>query len=165
MTVIATCGDSEEKEFISIWDANTGKLVTKLKGHTEQVRCLAWTPDGTTLISGSNDYTIRTWNTTTWQQIAVSTADEGVSAIAISSNGRILASASWIYAVQLWDFQNGQPIGSPLQHTHFVNSMSFSTDGKLLATACWDKNSYTWDISAIVGTTGLDELLLNQNVS
>jgi WD40 repeat protein len=138
-TMIAIGGDSEEKEFISIWNANTGKLVTKLKGHTQRVKCLAWTPDGTALISGSFDYSVRTWNTTTWQQIAVLTDHyhyvyDGA-AIAISSNGRILASASWIGEVQLWDFQNGQPIGSSLlaQRAYYVmNSMSFSIDGKLL---------------------------------
>jgi WD40 repeat protein len=162
MTKIATCGDSEEKEFINIWDANTSKLVTKLKGHTKEVDCLAWTPDGKTLISGSED-SMRTWKTTTWQQAAVLTPDFGVFAIAISSNGRILASASWLgYTVQLWNLENTQPIGSPLQHADLVHSVSFSADGKLLATTCSDKNAYTWDISAIVTEAGL---LLNPDVS
>jgi len=78
MTMIATGGESKDlKEFIKIWDAKTGKLITNLKGHTGDVHCLAWIADGSetqheqiknTLISGSNDYSIRTWNTTTWQE-------------------------------------------------------------------------------------------------
>jgi WD40 repeat protein len=59
MTMIATGGGNrEKKEFIKIWDAKTGKLITNLKGHTEEVYCLAWTADRTTLISGSNDFSI-----------------------------------------------------------------------------------------------------------
>jgi hypothetical protein len=173
MTMIATGGDSEDlKEFIKIWDAKTGKLITNLKGHRERVFCLAWTADGSgtkheeidsrTLISGSYDDSIRTWNTTTWQQIHVLTGHTScVCDIAISPNGPILASASWDDTVQLWNLENGLPIGSPLQHPHPVQCVSFSTDGKLLATGCWDNNAYSWNSSGILEEAGL----LNPNVS
>jgi len=163
-TMIAT--DGNEKENIKIFDAKTGKLVAILKGHTDEVNCLAWTADGTTLISGSNDSSIRTWNTTTWQQINLFTGHtSNVYDIAISPNGRILASASWDKTARLWNLENGQPIASPLQHANDVNCVSFSTDGKLLATGCDDNNAYTWDIPTIFREAGLDELLLNPNVS
>jgi WD40 repeat protein len=116
------------------------------------------------LISGSDDSSIRTWNTITWQQIAVVTGHtSSVFGIAISPNGRILASASWDKTARLWNLKNSQPIGSPLQHEADVNVVSFSTDGKLLATSCDDNNAYTWDISAIVKEAGFSDLL-NPNV-
>jgi WD40 repeat protein len=163
MTMIATAGrDSEDlKEFIKIWDAKTGKLITNLKGHRESVSCLAWTADGSTLISGSEDYSIRTWNTTTWQQIHVLKGHTScVISIAISPNVPILASASWDDTARLWNLENGQPIGSPL-HPRGVICVSFSTGGTLLATGCCDNNTYSWDISGILEEDGL----LNQNVS
>jgi WD40 repeat protein len=77
MSLIATAGwdlsgtgESTESS-IRIWDAKTGKLVATLRGHTREVTCLAWTKDGKTLISGSYDSSIRTWNTTKWEQIAI----------------------------------------------------------------------------------------------
>ena len=165
MTMIATGGKSEDlKEFMKIWDAKTGKLITNLEGHTEEVFCLAWTADGSTLVSGSMDDSIRTWNTTTWQQIHVFTGQPHTSfvrGIAISPNVPILASASLDYTARLWNLENGLPIGSPLQHPNCVESVSFSTDGKLLATGCWDHNAYSWDISGILEEAGL----LNQSVS
>jgi WD40 repeat protein len=88
-TMIAAGG----MEFIKIVDANTGKLAINLEPIGE-VDCLAW--PGETLISGSNDGKIRIWNTTTWQQIAILTEHTSVVfSIAISPNGRILASASF----------------------------------------------------------------------
>jgi WD40 repeat protein len=165
-TMIATGGHS--REYLKIWDAKTGTLVANLKGHTQQVNCLAWTADRKTLISGSMDGSIRTWNTTTWQQIAVLTAHTGsnVYGIAISPNGRILASAAlYDRTAQLWNLENDQPIGSPLQHKDSVNCMLFSTDGKLLVTGGNDSNAYVWNISAIVKQAGLGELLLNPHVS
>jgi WD40 repeat protein len=164
-TMFATGGGriTLEEESLKIWDVKSGKLVTNLK--LSAVYCLAWTPDGKTLISGLFDSSIRLWNTTTWQQIAVLTGHINVvHDIAISPNGRILASASWDHTARLWNLENGQPIGSPLQHAQRVDCVSFSTDGKLLATGCWDNNAYSWDISGMVREAGLDELLL-PNVS
>jgi len=166
-TMIASGGESGEYEVIKIWDANTGKFIAKLEGDTfTTAYFLAWTADGKTLISGSYDSSIRTWNTTTWQQINVLTGHTwAVRGIALSPNGRILASASQDGTARLWNLENGQPIGTPLQHPAVVACASFSTDGKLLAAGCEDTNAYSWDIAAIVRQAGLDELLLSPNVS
>jgi len=165
-TLIATGGHSEEDEPIKIWDANTGKLVSVLKGHTNTVFGLAWTANRRTLISGSWDNTIRTWDTSTWQRIAVFTGHTStVKGIAISPNGRILASASFDKTARLWNLENGQPIGSALRHPNDVNCVSFSTDGTLLATGCDDYNAYTWDIVAIIEDAGLKELLVSCSFS
>jgi WD40 repeat protein len=48
---------------IYLWDILTGKLRAKLAGHTDAVRCVAFSPDGTYLASGSVDRTILVWKT------------------------------------------------------------------------------------------------------
>jgi len=164
MTLIATAGRDgpwfDTSSSVQIWDAKTGELVATLKGHTDSVRCVAWTKDGKTLISGSFDHSIRTWNTTKWEQTAVlDKHTHNVFALAISPNGRILASVSGDKTARLWNLDNGQPIGLPLRHTEQVNCVSFSADGKLLATGCCNNSAYSWDVAAIVREAGLDELL------
>jgi WD40 repeat protein len=130
------------------------------------MRTIAWPGDGKTLISGSNDYEIRIWSTTTWQQITVLTGHTApVYDIAISPNGRILASASCDETARLWNLEHGQLISSPLQHADHVHCVSFSADGKALATGSWNNNACTWDVSAIVREAGLEELLSNPHVS
>jgi WD40 repeat protein len=127
---------------------------------------LAWTKDGKTLISGSYDYLIRTWNTTKWEQITILVEHTNyVMAIAISLNDRILASASKDQTTRLWNLDNNQPISLPLQHTEQVNCISFSAGGKLPATGCNDKNAYLWDVAAIIKEVGLEELLSHSKVS
>ena len=109
---------------------------------------------------------VMTWDTSTWQQLAVLTGHiQLIFGIAISPNGRILASASWDNTAQLWNLDNNKPIGSPLEHPEGVRCVSFSTDGTLLATGCRDFNAYTWDISAIIKEAGLNELLVSCSFS
>ena len=43
----------------SVWDMATGKETSKLEGHTDPVISVAISPDGKTIVSGSNDKTIR----------------------------------------------------------------------------------------------------------
>jgi WD40 repeat protein len=155
-----------DKSPVKIWDAKTGELVATLKGHTHSVLCLAWTTDGKILMSGSSDYSIRTWDTASWKQTrAILDAHiSSVFAIAISPNGRILASTSIDNTAQLWNLDNNQPIGSFILHADSVFSVSFSADGKLLTTSCNDDNAYTWDVCTIVKEAGLDDLLLDNSV-
>jgi WD40 repeat protein len=43
-------------------DAATGKVFATLKGHTEAVLSVSWSPDGKTLASASADNTVKVWD-------------------------------------------------------------------------------------------------------
>jgi len=111
-----TANSDSEGKFLNIWDVNTGKLVAELEGDTGRVDCLVWTADGTTLISGSFDYSIRTWNIVTWEQIKVLMGHTySVEVFTISLNRRVLASAS--IDMDRTTTSEGYD-GDPLQHDH-----------------------------------------------
>jgi WD40 repeat protein len=152
----ATGGDYDNA--IKIWDATTGKLLNTLK-HDYTVRSLAWTSDGKKLISGSYG-PIRIFDTATWQQIAVL---EGhtlfVNAISLSSDNRLLASASWDNTARLWNLNTNLPVGPPLRHENYLRSAALSPNGKVLVTGCGNNNAYTCDVHAILKEAGLEDLL------
>ncbi|KAG1721955.1 hypothetical protein EDB19DRAFT_1916975 [Suillus lakei] len=65
---------------------------------------------------------------------------------------------------KLWNLETNEPIGTPLHHEEWVNTVTFSADGKFLVTSCegYDDNNndnnndiYIWDLSAIVKDAGL----------
>ncbi|MGV9778091.1 WD40 repeat domain-containing protein [Streptosporangium sp. NPDC003464] len=48
---------------VRLWDMATRRqLGTPLTGHTDQVSSVAFSPDGTTLATGSADHTVRLWD-------------------------------------------------------------------------------------------------------
>jgi WD40 repeat protein len=142
LSKLATGGD--EDDAVKIWDANTGELLNTLK-HINAVRSLAWTSDGKKLISGSFG-PIRIFDTATWQLIAILEGHaDFVNGISLSSNNRLLASASSDYTARLWNLDTNLPVGLPLRHEDYLYSVALSPDGKVLATAC--RNIvYTWDV-------------------
>ena len=158
-TMIATGGNN-----VKIWDAKTFELV----GHLEHddVRCLGWTADGKTLVSGASD--IRIWNTATWKRSATLTEHihgKMISGIVISPNDRVLASASYDKTARLWNLENGQPIGSPIQYASGVLCISFWACGRLLATGDESGGVCIWDLSAFVKDTDFNDLWSDSNVS
>jgi WD40 repeat protein/transcriptional regulator with XRE-family HTH domain len=72
----------------------------------------------------------------------------GVTSVAFSPDGNILASGSVGGTAQLWDVAMRRPIGYPLStQTGSVNAVAFSPDGKKLATGGDDRLLRLWDVA------------------
>jgi len=56
------CAGSLDSFDIHVWSVQTGALLDQLAGHEGPVSTLAFAPDGTTLVSGSWDHTVRMWS-------------------------------------------------------------------------------------------------------
>jgi serine/threonine protein kinase len=74
-----------------LWDAKSGQAGTSFKGHTDTVNGVAFNPDGTLLASGSDDKTVRVWNTATGQELYRQTTMSSVSNVVFSPDGTLLA--------------------------------------------------------------------------
>ena len=54
---------------VRIWEVATGKELSRLSGHSNWVRSVSWSPDGTKVASGSNDETVCTTGKELSQQL------------------------------------------------------------------------------------------------
>ena len=71
--------------------------------HTEAVRALAISPDGKTIVSGSDDKTIKIWDKQTGKlKQTLTKHTSGVYALAISPDGKTLVSGSVDTTIQIW---------------------------------------------------------------
>ncbi len=84
-----------EDGVIRRWDVSARReFFPPLTGHTEKVHAVVFSPDGTTLFSGSDDRTIRCWDWSAGRIRAVWRTDDRVHALAVSPDGQTLAAAA-----------------------------------------------------------------------
>ena len=94
---------------IPIWNVNTGKLLTTLKGHTGGVDSIVFSPDKSILASASFDETVRLWNTETFELIATLIGHtESVRSIVFFPDGETVATTSYFGHTRLWDTKTGK---------------------------------------------------------
>ncbi len=88
---------------------DTWSHLRSLKGHSDWIRSLAFSPDGQAIVSGSNDETARLWDVKTGQLIHMLTGHEKrVKSIGISPDGGTIVSASANSIIKLWSLQTGE---------------------------------------------------------
>jgi eukaryotic-like serine/threonine-protein kinase len=99
---LTSCSGFEDPT-VWVWEAATGRLVTRLDGHTGWVGQLVFTRDGRQMISAASDQTIRFWDTATWTVTKVlrGHTDE-IHSVALSASGELLASAARDGSLMLW---------------------------------------------------------------
>ncbi|WP_293067084.1 MULTISPECIES: caspase family protein [unclassified Moorena] len=87
-----------------------------LQGHTSFVTDIAFSPDGKKILSGSDDNTVRLWDTETGQLLyKLEGHTSFVTAIAFSSDGKKILSGSFDNTLRLWDTESGQLLHTLVQ--------------------------------------------------
>jgi WD40 repeat protein len=118
---------------VKVWSIPAGQLLTSLP-HGEGTVSVAFSPDGSRLVSAGNPG-IKVWDAVTWQQIsAPQGGEEEILSIAFSPDGRRLAAGSWDGAVKVWDATNWQELYT-LANLGHVLAVAFSPDGRRMASA------------------------------
>eukprot|EP00163_Fabomonas_tropica_P030019 TRINITY_DN6645_c0_g1_i1.p1 TRINITY_DN6645_c0_g1~~TRINITY_DN6645_c0_g1_i1.p1 ORF type:complete len:395 (+),score=91.27 TRINITY_DN6645_c0_g1_i1:42-1226(+) len=83
---------TSESEFLRVWDAESGKELSIFEGHSDGIYALTLSPDGTRVISGSDDKTVKVWEATPGPSTPKEHGGE-IEKIGYSPDGKFLVSA------------------------------------------------------------------------
>lgn len=117
----------------------------RLVGHSDRVVALAFSPDGSTLASGSFDRTVLLWDMHTREPAPPLRHESIVHAMAFSPDGALLATAG-TGTITLWDLASGRAVRSLTGHSGRITAVTFSPDGTLLASSGDDGTARLWDV-------------------
>ena len=118
---------------IELWDVARGEL-RQILGEHANVRCLAFSADGSLLASGGGDWLIRLWGVSEGRLKGTLEGHTAVvSSLAFCPDGQTLASGSQDTTVRLWHLPTLQELYSLEGHRGPVHAVAFSPDGRMLA--------------------------------
>jgi WD40 repeat protein len=168
---------------VIVWDAESGRLLKSLLGHTSAVNSVVFSPaDRKLLASGEDDGAILLWNVETGQKIGEpmrppkpSETPQGsvptpsptpsnlsgrkVNSLAFSPDGRLLASGNSDWGIRLWDVEKHEMVGEVCGHEGGINSVAFSRDGKQLVSGGDDGFIRFWTVDSLLGSTRRCDLM------
>jgi len=142
----------------------TPKLTPRktMRGHTKIVSGVAHLPGGQHIITCSGDGSLRLWDLESSAQIGDEWRDEGDEAgivtMALSPNGKTLASGSYAGIVKLWDIETRKVIAKWEVHTEMVESVCWSPDGERVASGFSDGTVWVWDVKSGEPVKGLNPI-------
>jgi hypothetical protein len=117
-----------------VWDIQTVSQIAVLSGHEGLIRDIAWSPDGSTIVTGSEDGTIRFWNASTGEQLGMIATERPISSIQYSNSGQFIAVGltSSNGQVLLLDANLYGQIAQYQVTSSGISSLAFSPDDSLL---------------------------------
>jgi WD40 repeat protein len=143
---LASDGRCVKGELIG-WDLETFTERNRLVGHTGAIFGLDLSRDRTTVLSASEDGTLKLWDLETGEIMRTFEGHNvSVREVSFSPDGLTAVSGSEDGALILWDTKTGDIIHRFEGHNDVVDSVSFSPDGSSVLSASTDTNLILWDV-------------------
>jgi len=135
------------KKDLYLYDIASGRVVRRFVGHTEPVVSFAVSPDGTRILSWSNDKTLRLWDVATGNEIRKFVGHADKAAGVFSPDGTKILTFSPDLALRLWDVETGKELQKLEGHTEAPTGC-FSPDGKQALSYSADRTIRLWDLAS-----------------
>ena len=143
----------------SIWFwASDGRRLAGSLDHDLWASCVAYSPNGRLIASGSFDKSVVIWTSETGERVhTLRLHTAPVTCVAFSHDGSLLATGSIDRSAIIWDVETGEEIVQLRGHQNMVTGIAFGKGDTRIATASTDQTVWIWEVD-----TGEAMLTLSQ---
>ena len=132
-----------------VWDSLTENVIHTLQGRGGRILYDAvFSPDGTRLATGSEDGTVRVWETKSGKELFSFAENKSVLSVDFSPDGKRLASGGLDRTVKIWDVESGKEFRTFVGHIDTVKDVAFDTNGTRVVSCSADGATKVWDLDA-----------------
>jgi hypothetical protein len=138
---------------IRLWDIVHARLVHRLTPRRGSAFEIVFSADSQRLVSvggepgrPNSQGEVQLWDISSGKEVrAFYGHQERVSCVAITRDGKMIATGSGDKTLRLWEIASGLERRKLVGHEGYVDSVDFSPDGRLLAAASSDAPAFVWD--------------------
>lgn len=147
----AGCGDKTTR----VWNFVMPGRPVSVPGEADLLGAVQFMRGGKLLVTAQLSRKVLLWDPFTTEKVSV--LNGGASPLAVSADGRWLASGGENETIKLWALQTRSLIATLSGHTGLITSLSFSPDGQWLASSSWDRTIRVWDVATYQLATTVHE--------
>src|SRR5262249_9185451 len=144
-------------------------------GHSEKMTSVAYSPNGSHIVSGSLDMSVKIWRvpeTRSNEEVKVGTCvmtlkghTDTVNSVAYSPDGQHIASSGSDRSVKIWRVSDGACVATLNGHTNSVWEVAYSPDGEYLVSGSFDKSVKIWRVSETRSDENMDPEAKNSDMA
>jgi WD40 repeat protein len=139
---------------VIVWEVGRADPVFSIQVLDGYVNMAEYSPDGSMILSASDDGVVRMWDAQNGNLLREITRDGGLRLAKFSEDGSQIIAADWDKTAYLFDANSGEQLLELNGHKDQILAFAFSHDGSYIYTAGYDSTIRKWDAA-----TG-DELLV-----
>lgn len=146
--LIAPACEDASIRLLDTSDKKNIKEINQLMGHNGAVRSVAFSPDGSKILSGGADYDVCLWDLANGKEIRRMIGHQGaVTGVAFSPDGNSALSGGVDKTVRLWDVATGELRQTFQGHVDAVTCVACTPDGQMALSGGLDRTIRIWRFS------------------
>ena len=140
-----------------LWDIANRQILKTFRGHEQVIYSLDYSRDDRIIASASGDRSVRLWNVRSGSLRQKFLALEGLTTVALSPDGLLVAAGSHTGSLSIWDVEKDESVkilerhmnvsGPATGHNDSICSVSFSPSGRELVSGSLDNTIKIWELS------------------